>query len=59
MVDFAADQSLHSRAQAYRCHQQFAEGLLLGETGEVVEQLHQVFPQFRPGTQQAEIGVQA
>ena len=58
MVDFTADQGLHSRAQADGSDEQFAERLLLGETGEVVEQLHQVSPQFRPGTQQTEIGVQ-
>ena len=42
MVNLAADPVFHAATQGDRSHEQFAETLLLGETGEIVEQFNQI-----------------
>ena len=59
MLDFAPDEVFHALAQGHRCHQQFPEFLLLGETREVVEQLHQILTKLWSGGEQPEVGVKA
>ena len=42
MVNLAADPVFHAATQGDRSHEQFAETLLFGETGEIVEQFDQI-----------------
>ena len=58
MPSLPADQLFHAAAQGDRGHQQLAEALLLGEAGEVIEQLHQILAEILAGGQQADIGVE-